>query len=906
MKFIPMKSFLLSFLALSFSLLSFSQLAHQEGEILAQLEVRADVNEVVERLKMHRGFSIDLKVEKQLSRIVNIYQFSFNPEAIDENLLLEKFKKDDQVVNAQFNHLLYRRETIPNDEEFGSQWHHVNDGTNGGTEDADIDTDLAWDITTGGLTGLGDTIVVCVIEGGNVLHDDLAANAWFNYGEIPNNGIDDDANSYVDDYQGWNVQTDEDSPVYSGGHGTNVMGMIGAVGNNEIGMAGANWNVKIMSVAGESIGDELNDPTTAGRVVQAYEYVLVNRKLYNETDGERGAFIVATNASWGLEGSVNNPFVADEVAPLWNAVYDSLGVYGVLNCGATSNQNLNIDLVGDLPTSLSSNYMVSVTATNSNDVRDFSAVGATTVDLGAPGSGVFTTSGSSGYTSTSGTSFASPLTAGVIALMYSSPCEEFAQFIKDNPQGAADYVRYQLLEGTDPIENLVGETVTGGRLNAYNSIQRIMDNCAFDQCLPVLGLNSVQSEDTIFTFTFTTLGENLTTFRFRETGAADWIYVEDIAGSEFVIDTLGLCREYEFQGAAACQDTNPEDLNYSNSEIIFTSGCCVAPEPEEVSIGLIEEEEVFIEWETAFGIEAYNVSFRLSGEDEWVLFGTFEDGSALVSGLDSCAFYDFRISPSCDELEDIVLLEVRTKGCGNCIDLDFCPSFSNNSNEEHIESVVIGDFTNESGNNGGYILFEDSGLELNLNETYEVLLTPGFALQSFQEFWRVWLDMNQDGEFTENEIMISSVEGSSEPLEGSITIPEETALGNTRLRIAMKYVGGNTPDNVEPCENYGWGETEDYCLTVTNVSNITNASLINDFNIFPNPTKGNFEVMLDVNGNKLYFFEIIDITGRLIQTEQVFNGRNQLQTNTGSGIYIYRIVTNSSEVVKTGRLVLVK
>ncbi len=244
------------------------------------------------------------------------------------------------------------------------------------------------------------------------MHPDLIENAWFNYGEIPDNDIDDDANGYIDDYRGWNVESEDDDGIYAGGHGTNVMGMIGARGNNEFGTVGANWNVKMMSVAGENLFDEAS-------VVQAYTYPLIQRQIFNETNGASGAFVVATNASWGIDnGNVDD-------VPIWTAFYDTLGQYGILNCGATANNNVNIDVVGDIPTAAPSDYMISVTATNSSDFRTFSGFGATTVDLGAPGEDVFTTSGQNGTTTTSGTSFASPLTAGVIALLYSVPCDVF-------------------------------------------------------------------------------------------------------------------------------------------------------------------------------------------------------------------------------------------------------------------------------------------------------------------------------------------------------------------------------------------------------------------------------------------------------------------------------------------------
>ena len=135
-----------------------------------------------------------------------------------------------------------------------------------------------------------------------------------------------------------------------------------------------------------------------------------------------------------------------------------------------------------MPTACSSDYMVSVTATNSSDVRTFSGYGVTTIDLAAPGDQVYLPSGSSGYGNTSGTSFASPCVAGAIALIYSVPCPELAELALSNPQGAADLVLGYLYEGTDLVSNLVTEVVTGGRLNVANSVELALASCGPIEC----------------------------------------------------------------------------------------------------------------------------------------------------------------------------------------------------------------------------------------------------------------------------------------------------------------------------------------------------------------------------------------------------------------------------------------
>jgi hypothetical protein len=261
---------------------------------------------------------------------------TFNHTQISLDEVIATLKTIPGVSLAQANHKIESR-AIPNDPFFGNQWHHQQ------ANDKDIDTDLAWDITTGGTTAFGDDIVVCVVEPNGTKWDqpDILPNHWVNEGEIPNNGIDDDDNGYVDDYDGYNVTNGTDN-ISTGNHGTQVSSMIGAKGTNETGITGVNWDVKLMQV-------QLGNVSEAN-VVAAYTYPLVMRRLYNETGGERGALVVATNSSWGTDnGQPSN-------APLWCAMYDSLGYYGILSCGATANNNVNIDVVGDLPTAVGLHY----------------------------------------------------------------------------------------------------------------------------------------------------------------------------------------------------------------------------------------------------------------------------------------------------------------------------------------------------------------------------------------------------------------------------------------------------------------------------------------------------------------------------------------------------------------------
>ncbi|MCC6402138.1 MAG: S8 family serine peptidase [Flavobacteriales bacterium] len=429
---------------------------HVPGHVLVRLAPEADPRDLERDLAFIDGRPTGLTASWEVSPPARIWLLRHDP-ALDAALVLERIRRHASVEVAQFDHVVHERIT-PNDTQFGQQWHHVD------PQDNDIDTDLAWNTTTGGNTALGDTIVVCVVEGFDRSHSDLNGNAWVNRAEIDGNGVDDDANGYIDDVFGWNPSAGNDNTLFSGGHGTSCAGMVGARGNNANGVVGANWAVKMIPVRIGSL--------TESNVIASYTYPLVLRQRWNQTNGAQGAFVVATSSSWGIDNANPNNY------PLWCGFYDTMGQAGILNCGATANNNVNVDVVGDMPTACSSPYMISVTATDANDQRTFSGYGLTTIDVGAPGASVRTTSSSNGYTTTSGTSFATPLTAGVIALMYSAPCTGVAQLARTDPQGAADAMRTALFAGVEQVGNLPGQTVTGGRINANNSVQYVMTNCA--------------------------------------------------------------------------------------------------------------------------------------------------------------------------------------------------------------------------------------------------------------------------------------------------------------------------------------------------------------------------------------------------------------------------------------------
>jgi subtilisin family serine protease len=399
-----------------------------------------------------------MKAKQVLVEDLGIWLCEYEPGLMNDMFLLNEVRKQPSVQIAQFNHYVTQRSSnplMPNDTQFGSQWSLNNTGQNGGTVDADIDAPEAWALTTGGVSAMGDSIIVAIIDGGfYITHPDIKF--WKNYAEIPGNGIDDDGNGYIDDFNGWNAYNNTGN-ITTDVHGTHCSGIAGAIGNNNLGVSGVNWGAKIMSVQGSS--------GTESVVLIAYGYVYKMRKKYNQTNGSQGAFVVSTNSSFGVDYGQPANF------PLWCAFYDSLGAVGILSACATANLNINVDTQGDIPTACPSPFMVSVTNTTNTDAKNSGAAyGLLTIDLGAPGTNILSTTTSGNYGNLTGTSMATPHVAGAIALMYASGSASFIQAYKNKPDSIALIVKQKLLQGVDPKPSMTGTTVSGGRLNVYNSI----------------------------------------------------------------------------------------------------------------------------------------------------------------------------------------------------------------------------------------------------------------------------------------------------------------------------------------------------------------------------------------------------------------------------------------------------
>lgn len=359
------------------------------------------------------------------------------PEGLTIKQALAEYENMAEVEAVQPN-FYYHLQVTPNDTQFGSLW--------GMTK---ISAPTAWELSTG-----SPTVVVANIDTGmRYTHEDLAGNMWTNPGEINGNNADDDGNGFIDDYYGYDFFFNDPNPFDENGHGTHVGGTIGAVGNNSLGVVGVNWNVRIMAI---KIYDNDGFGSTAAMLINAYNYL---RMMKN-----RGVNIKVTNNSYsGCDEACGYDQATKDAL-------DALGEAGVLNVFAAGNSNRNIEINPAFPASYTSPQILSVAASDSNDLRaSFSNWGTTSVDLAAPGVGILSTVlNANNYGNLSGTSMASPHAAGAAALLAAH-----------NPNLSAASLKATLMNTVDPLTVWSPLVKSGGRLNVDRAL-RNQTVCSFN------------------------------------------------------------------------------------------------------------------------------------------------------------------------------------------------------------------------------------------------------------------------------------------------------------------------------------------------------------------------------------------------------------------------------------------
>ena len=363
-----------------------------------------------------------------------IYETEISP-SVDYPGTLDKLLTDPRISRIDQNFRMFTQ-AIPNDPQYSQQWGLNNEGQTGGTPGADISAQAGWDIGH----GTGKTIVAVVDTGVDYTHPDLVANMWHNAGEIPGNGIDDDGNGYVDDVNGYDTINNDADPMDDVDHGTHCSGIIGAVGNNGLGVSGVAWKTQIMAV--KALGPNGGNTAT---VLAGMDYAIKN-----------GASIISLSlGGGGSPGDATDIFIR-------NAAAKNILFVCAAGNGGSDGIGDNNDQTHNYPSDYTADNIVAVAATtNQDNLTTFSNYGSVSIDIAAPGQDILSTLPVSmgSYGNMSGTSMATPMVSGALVVMHDTvPGLTYKEYIAN------------LYRGADKLPSLAGKISTGARLNLEKSL----------------------------------------------------------------------------------------------------------------------------------------------------------------------------------------------------------------------------------------------------------------------------------------------------------------------------------------------------------------------------------------------------------------------------------------------------
>ena len=408
------------------------------NEVLVKFKNGISDAKRLEILELLGGKLKEKVLTKMMERIGDngIDLIEVNIHALDA---IAKAKNIAEIEYAEPNYI-YTHDAVSNDAGFNALWGMQSSNSSPANSFGSAAA-AAWNV---GHNGSSAVFVGIIDEGYMYTHVDLAANAGKNAGEIAGDGIDNDGNGLKDDVYGWDFDGNNSS-VFDGigdDHGTHVAGTIGGVGGNGIGVAGVNWNVKLLNA--KFLGSR--GGTTANAIKAVDYFTNLKTRAVNPIN------IVATNNSWG--GGGFSSALQDAISRANTA--------GVLFICAAGNATSNNDAVANYP----SNYQVAnviavASITSTGSLSSFSNYGVNKVHLGAPGSAVYSTVPiisknklASGYASYNGTSMATPHVTGAAALYKAS-----------NPSATAADIKLAILSSTIATPSLANKCTTGGRLN---------------------------------------------------------------------------------------------------------------------------------------------------------------------------------------------------------------------------------------------------------------------------------------------------------------------------------------------------------------------------------------------------------------------------------------------------------
>ncbi|CAN5547140.1 hypothetical protein BH11BAC1_BH11BAC1_05830 [soil metagenome] len=423
-------------------------------------------------------------------------------------------------------------------------------------------------------------------------------------------------------------------------------------------------------------------------------------------------------------------------------------------------------------------------------------------------------------------------------------------------------------------------------------------------CNVATGLNTSSITASSATLNWTAAsGATSYNLQYRIVGAGNWTSTTSTTTSK-AISGLTASSNYEWQVQTVCSGGSSA---FSSSSTFTTSAGASCGVPSGVTAGSLTGSGATISWTAVAGATSYNLNWKLGSAGSYTTITGITTTSRALTGLTSCTAYNFQVQAICASGSSAFSTAgtFTTTGCS----VSYCTSSGTNTTYEYISKVALGTISNTSGNNSGYGNYTSLSTNLAGSSSNTITLTPGFTSSAYREYWKVYVDYNKNGVFTDAGENVATV-NSTAAVSATFTVPASALNGATRMRVQMQY-------NASPsssCGTFTYGEVEDYTVNITGNAQrpmaVETASLsFAQLTLYPNPTDGivNVSFIAAEKGNAS--IRIVDMIGKVLVSEKVavYEGNNKLtfdMTPYSKGLYFVELSNESNHSIE--RLILDK
>lgn len=251
--------------------------------------------------------------------------------------------------------------------------------------------------------------------------------------------------------------------------------------------------------------------------------------------------------------------------------------------------------------------------------------------------------------------------------------------------------------------------------------------------------------------------------------------------------------------------------SFASSEVkSFCLNAATCDAPDNLNTSNTTYNSTTITWNNVSGASSYTVRYRPTGTSTWTTVNA-SNNTKTITGLNAATGYQYKVKTNCSGSQSSAYGSVSTFTTDSA-PANYCASAGSDASYEWIDKVTLGNINRTSGDDGGYYDGTATSTNLSRGSTNTLYISAGFSSESYTEYWHCWIDFNQDGDFSDNgELVVSGSSASAGTLSASFNVPSNAPLGSTRMRVTMKYDASATP-----CENFAYGEVEDYTVVITN------------------------------------------------------------------------------------------